>query len=616
MAAQGARALARALLVLAWIGAASALPWPAAADESHGLSSFGDLAYPPDFRHFAYADPAAPKGGEITLIGTQAQNSFDSLNAFILKGVPAEGMGRTFDSLMVRAFDEPDALYGLVAEKVEYPPGREWALFTLRPEARFHDGTPLTAEDVVASFFLLKQEGAPVYRVLLRDVVAAEALGRHRVKYRFSGENRRDLPLIVASLPIFSKAYYAAHPFAETTTVPPLGSGPYRVAKVDLGRSVTFERVTDYWGRDLPVNAGRHNFDRIRYDYFRDRSAALEAFKAGAYDLREEFTAKSWVTEYDFPALRQGLVKRAVLEDAQPSGVQGFFLNTRRQKFQDRRVREALDLAFDFAWTNKALFHGQYERTDSIFENSDLAAQGLPSPAELALLEPFRDRLDPAVFGPAYVPPQTDGSGRNRDNLRRAQELLERAGWRVSDGALRDARGTPFTIEFLGFETTFERVVAPYIRNLARLGIRASFRLVDMAQYQRRVQEFDFDVTTSRFVQPNTPGIEQRNYWSCAAAQVVGSFNLAGICDPAVDALVEAIIRARSRAELRAATRALDRVVMHGRYLVPHWYKGSHWVAYWDKFDHPPVKPKYDRGILDLWWYASDKAARHAAARR
>jgi microcin C transport system substrate-binding protein len=388
------------------------------------------------------------------------------------------------------------------------------------------------------------------------------------------------------------------------------------VAKVDLGRSVTFERVTGYWGRDLPVNIGRHNFDRIRYEYFRDRSAALEAFKAGAYDLREEFTAKSWVTEYDFPALRQGLVQRAVLEDAQPSGVQGFFLNTRRHKFQDRRVREALDLAFDFEWTNKALFHGQYERTDSIFENSDLAAQGEPSQAELALLEPFRDRLDAAVFGPAYVPPRTDGSGRNRDNLRQAQRLLEQAGWRIMDGVLRDARGTPFTIEFLGFETTFERVVAPYARNLAHLGIQASFRLVDMAQYQRRVQDFDFDVTTSRFVQPNTPGIEQRNYWSCAAAQTIGSFNLAGICDPAVDALVEAIIDARSRAELRTATRALDRVVMHGRHMVPHWYKGSHWIAYWDRFGRPPEKPKYDRGILDLWWYAPDKAARLAAARK
>jgi microcin C transport system substrate-binding protein len=602
-------AAAFAVILIALAGAAPAV----AADKlvhSYGLSAFGALKYPADFRHFDYVNPDAPKGGSLAMTGVQAQNSYDSLNPFIVKGVPAEGVELTFDTLMARAIDEPDAVYGLAAKAVTYPPDKAWAEFELRPEARFSDGSPLTAADVVASFELLKHHGAPVYRLMLRDVAKAEARGPHLVRYTFKGDVRRDLPLIVASLPILSKAYYAKHDFEKTTVEPPLGSGPYKVADVKLGRSITYRRRADYWAKDLPVNRGRFNFDTIRYDFFRDRNAQMEAFKAGIYDLREEFTAKTWETEYDFPAARDKQVIKAVLPDRTPSGVQGFFMNTRRARFADRRVREALDLAFDFRWINKTLFYGQYTRTRSIFENSDLTPHGTPSAAELALLDPFRSTLPPAVFGPAYAPPDSGGAADNRTNLRKAAELLHQAGWTVRNGALVDAAGKPFQIEFLEFDPSIERVIGPYTHALARLGIKTSIRLVDMAQYQQRLVDFDFDVITARFSLPNTPGLEQRSYWSSAAAGAPGSFNYAGVRSKAVDALVEDVVSARSRAELATACAALDRVIMAERYLIPQWYKPTHWIAYWDKFGRPTPRALYDRGIVDLWWVDPGKAAR------
>jgi microcin C transport system substrate-binding protein len=604
-----AAAFAAILVILP--GAASTRA-AAAPVHSHGLSAFGPLKYPADFQHFDYVNPSAPKGGSLAMTGIQAQNSFDSLNPFIVKGVPAEGIDLTFDTLMTRAIDEPDAVYGLVAQAVTYPPDKAWAEFALRPEARFSDGSPVTAADVVASFDLLKHHGAPVYRLMLRDVAKAEARGPHTVRYTFTGEVRRDLPLIVATLPILSKAYYAKHDFEKTTVEPPLGSGPYKVADVKLGRSITYRRRADYWAKDLPINRGRFNFDTIRYDFFRDRNAQMEAFKAGVYDLREEFTAKTWETEYDFPAVRDKRVVKAVLPDRTPSGVQGFFMNTRRAEFADRRVREALDLAFDFRWINKTLFYGQYTRTHSIFENSDLTPHGLPSAAEQALLDPFKAILPPSVFGPAYTPPDSGGTNDNRANLRKAVDLLRQAGWTIRNGTLVDAAGKPFQIEFLEFDPSIERVIGPYTHALARLGIKTSIRLVDMAQYQQRLVDFDFDVIIARFSLPNTPGLEQRSYWSSAAADAPGSFNYAGVRSKAIDTLVEDVVSAQSRAGLATACAALDRVIMAERYLIPQWYKPTHWIAYWDKFGRPAPKALYDRGIVDLWWVDPDKAARLA----
>ncbi len=593
---------------------------PAHAAPRHGLSAFGDLKYPENFTHFEYVNPDAPVGGQLSMINVNMTTvlssfvanatSFDSLNPFILKGQPAGGLDLLFDTLMVRAMDEPDAMYGLLASDAEIAEDRSSVTFTLRPQARFHDGTRVTADDVVFSFKTLQKDGHPIIRLPLRDVAGAEALDDLHVRFSFEGRETRDLPMLVAALPVFSKAYYTAHDFTATTVEPPLGSGPYTVKDVQLGRSITYARNPEYWGWKLPVNRGRFNFTTVRYEFFRDRSVAFEAFKAGTYDLREEFTSKTWATEYDFPARHQGRVVRATLPDKNPSGVQGFFINLRRDKFSDIRVRRALDLAFDFEWANRNLFYGLYERTDSFFENSELQASGPPGVEELALLEPHRDRLPESVFGPAYTPPISDGSGNLREELKQAGALLDAAGWRVRDGKRVNGRGDQLRIEFLNYETSFERIIGPYIRNLKRLGIDAKVRTVDPSQYEARVETFDFDITTSRYVQSNTPGIELRGFFSSAAANQRGRWNLSGIKDPVVDTLIEAAIAARDRKSLTAATRALDRVLRAGHYWVPQWYKGEHNIAYWDRFGHPAVTPKYDTGIIDTWWHDAAKAAR------
>ena len=600
---------ARLRVAVSGVLLAGALAGAAAAAEttvSHGLSAFGDLEYGADFQNFAYVNPAAPKGGTLRLRGI---DSFDSVNPFTLKGVPADWTGLLFESLMARADDEPDAMYGLIAESVEMPADRRFAIFTIRPEARWWDGTPITAEDVVFSYRTLVRDGHPRYRLLYRDFAAVEAVAPKRVKFTFRPGQTRDLPLLAAAMPILSKAYWQDRDFAATTFTPPLSSGPYRIARVDPGRSITYQRVADYWGRDVPVNRGRYNFDSIRVDYYRDRAIAREAFFAGEYDFREEFTSRSWATEYDDkPAVKAGLIVRKVLPDHQPSGVQAFFINTRRKKFADRRVRQALNLAFDFAWTNENLFYGLYERTTSMFENSPLAAKGKPSEAEIALLEPFRDRLPKEVFERAFAPPKTDGTGNPRKNLRRASRLLRAAGWHVKGGVLRNPDGEPLEIEFLMFESSFQRVIGPYIKNLERLGFDARMRIVDVANYENRMRSFDYDIVTRRFVMPLTPGAEQRNFWTSAAAEVPGSSNLSGVHDPVVDALVEKVIGAPSREALVTAVRALDRVLMWGYYVVPHWYKGVYDIAYWNKFDRPATKPRYALGVVDTWWFDPAKA--------
>ncbi|MGU3496431.1 extracellular solute-binding protein [Xanthobacteraceae bacterium A53D] len=575
--------------------------------ERHGLSSFGDLLYPADFTHFAYVNPDAPKGGRFSQIGptaayNQSFQTFNSLNGYILRGDAAQGIGLTFDSLMARAYDEPDAMYGLVAASVAIADAGRTYRFRLRPEARFRDGTPLTAEDVAFTLNLLKAEGHPLIRQALRTFEGAKADGADVVVVRFAADRPRDVPSYVAGLPIFSKAYYGQRKFEETSLEAPLGSGPYKVGRFEVGRYIEYDRVPDYWAANLPVNRGRYNFDVLRYEYFRDREVGLEAFKARTYLFREEFTSRAWATQYDFPAMRDGRVTRTIAPDATPSGAQGWFFNTRRQKFADPKVREALNLAFDFEWTNKNLMYGAYERTWSFFQNSDLMAQGEPSVDEVLLLDPFRASLDSAVFGPAVVPPVSDGSGQDRGLLRRAAALLKEAGYVVRDGRLVDAKGTPFTIEFLDDDGGLERHTSRYIGNLKVLGIEGSFRMVDPAQYQSRLKDFDFDVTVRRYSVSLNPGEELAAYFGSDAAKMAGSNNMSGISDKVVDALIAKAMAAQTRQELVTACRALDRVLRAGRYWVPQWNKASHWFAYWDIFGRPPEKPKYDRGVLDTWW--------------
>jgi microcin C transport system substrate-binding protein len=596
------------LAVLLAAGLSAALAAPLAAEPKHGLSIFGDLKYPAGFKHFDYVNPDAPKGGTASQIGSGGLTTFDSFNSFILKGDAAQGMTLVFDSLMTRALDEPDAVYGLVAETADVAPDGLSVTFKLRPEAKFADGSPVTAEDVVFSFDTIKAKGHPALAIPLRDVTKAEALDPATVRYTFQGTLIRDLPITVATLPILSKAYYTAHEFDKTSLDPPLGSGPYKVGPFKAGTYVTYLRRADYWGRDLPVNVGTNNFDEVRYEYYRDRTLELENLLAGNFDFREEFTSKDWAGGYNKDVVKQGRVKLLTLADERPSGAQGFFINTRRDKFRDVRVREALGLAFDFEWSNKNLFFGLYTRTASYFENSDLKAKGLPSPEELALLEPYRDKLPPAVFGEAVSPPVTDGSGNNREQLRKAAKLLADAGWTQTPQGLRNAKGEPFSVEILLDSPSFERIVGPYLKNLKAIGIEATMRRVDPAQYEQRMKDFDFDMTTERYALRLTPGIELKTFWGSQAAATKGSFNLAGIADPVLDELIDKIVTAKSRAELEAATRAADRVLRAGYYWVPQWYKGAHNLAFWDKFGWPATKPKYERGALDTWWYDAEKA--------
>lgn len=591
-----------AALLAALVGIASA----EATEPRHGLSVFGDLKYPPSFRHFGYVDPDAPKGGELRLYGI---DSFDTLNPFLLKGVPAQGLGLMFDTLMTRAMDEPDAFYGLVAKSVAIGPDRRFVEFTLDQRARFHDGTPITAADIVFTFETLVAKGHPQYRILFRDVATAEATAADRVRFSFKEGEHRDLPTQLASLPVLSRAYYVGVEFDRTTLTPPLASGPYKLRRVDPGRTIVYERVADYWGRDLAVNRGRYNFDLLRWEYFRDRNIAFEAIFSGAYDYREEFTARAWAMQYDKPPVKQGLVVRETLPDETPSGVQAFFFNQRRDKFKDRRVRAALNFAFDYEWMNKTIFHGLYERTNSMYENSELAAKAPPSADELALLTPFRGLVPEEVFMQPFKSPVSDGSGNHRDGLRRAATLLKEAGWTVQDKTLVNAKNEPLEIEFLIFESSFQRVIGPYVQNLDRLGIKARIRIVDVANFKYRTDHFDFDVIVQRYVQPLTPGIEQRNYFASDYADVPGSLNVAGIKDKAVDALIEHIVTASTRPELVTATRALDRVLMWSHVAVPQWYKGAHNIAYWNKFGRPATQPKYDLGVVDTWWFDRDKAA-------
>ena len=591
--------------------------------ETHGLSAFGDLKYPADFRQFDYVDLQARKGGMFSQVGTVRylnQNflTFNSLNGFILRGDAALGIERTFATLMKRAWDEPDGMYGLAARAVRISADRRTYRYLLRPEARFHDGSPLTAHDAAFSLNLLKDKGHQIVRQQLAAFEGAEAADEATLIARFSENRARDVPLYVASdLPIFSRAYYSSHPFEESSLDVPLGSGAYRVGRFEAGRYIEYERVKDWWGADLPVSRGHNNFDVLRYEYFRDREAAFQAFTAKNYLFREEFTSRVWATRYDFPAINDGRVKREQLADQRPSGNQGWYFNTRRDKFKDRRLRDAINYAFDFEWVNKNIMYGAYKRTRSMFENSDLMATGKPDADELALLEPFRGQVLDEVFGEPFVAPVSDGSGQDRALLRTATRILQQAGYAIKDRKLVDPKGEPVTIEFLLYEPSFEPHHSAFIKNLAVLGIDADIRLVDAVQYRARVDDFDFDMTVERTAWDSTPGDSLRPALSSQAARSKGSQNLAGIADPVIDALIEKVIAADSRQALRTACRALDRVVRAGRYWVPQWYNDSHRLAYWEVFGrpagYPATYPRYDRGdraIPETWWYDPARAAR------
>ena len=572
---------------------------------AHGVAMHGDLKYRPDFQHFDYVNPNAPKGGTVTF---SAVGSFDSFNPYIIKGDPAVGITLLYESLTSQSLDEPFSEYGLLAESIEMPEDRSWVAFTLRPEARWHDGKPVTVEDVIWSLETLREKGAPFYRYYYKNVKSVEATGDRRVKFTFDQTINRELPLIIGQLPILPKHYFADREFDRTTLEPPLGSGPYRIKSFEPGRTVVYERVADYWGADLPVSRGSNNFDEVRYEYYRDANVAMEAFKAGAYDLRMENASKFWATAYTGPMFDAGWIVKEEIPNQLGTGMQGFAFNLRRPLFQDPRVRQALAYAFDFEWTNRTIMYDQYARTQSYFSNTELGAEGLPSPAELALLEPFRDQLPEEVFTQVYHAPSAEGEGGIRQNLRTALRLLGEAGWQVEGGKLVNAQGQPFRFEILLNGPSFERHTLPFVKNLERLGIEATVRTVDPAQYQNRMNEFDFDMTVEAFGQSLSPGNEQRDYWGSEAADAPGSRNTIGIKDPVVDQLIDQIIQAPTRDDLVTATRALDRVLLWGHYVIPHWHTRTFRVARWDKFDRPDTHPPYGLPLFS-WWVDPVKVA-------
>jgi microcin C transport system substrate-binding protein len=581
---------------------------------AHGISTFGELKYPADFPHFDYVNPNAPKGGEFS---TWAFGTFDSMNPYILRGTAASLATVLYDSLMVSSSDEPDAMYGLIAEAIEYPEDRSWAIFNLRPEAEFSDGTPVTADDVVFTFEVLVEKGQPSYKVLFSDFETVEALDKHRVKFTFTEtSSKRELPMTAASLPVFSRAWWEGRDFAESSLEPSLGSGPYRLVRADPGRSVVYERRDDYWARDLPVNVGRFNHDRLRVEYYADYTAAFEAFKGGAYRFRTEFSSLEWATGYSFPALDRGWVVRESLPDGRPNGTQGFFFNLRRPVFQDARVRQALGLMFNFEWANETLFYGLYNRTDSFWENSHLQAEGMPGPEELALLEPLREYLPEAVFTePAFSPNVSSRNSLDRAALREAGRLLEEAGWLMQGNMRRNAEGQPLRIEILNDSPSFDRIINPYVENLRRLGVDAVYTRVDNAQATEREKNFEFDIVTRRYIMSLTPGIELRGMFGSETAETPDAANIMGLANPAVDSLIKEIEAARNREDLEIAVRALDRVLRSLHIWVPQWYNPNHNIAYLDIYRRPEQGlPPYAMGEIAFWWTDTERAAELRAA--
>jgi len=568
---------------------------------SHAVSTYGDIKYPKYFRHFDYVNPNAPKGGEIVLpeIG-----SFDNLNPFILKGRAAADTDLLFDTLMRGSDDETATSYGLVAESAEFPEDNTYVIFNLRPEAKFSDGSLVTADDVVFSFDTLKEKGHPQYKILFAEVKSATKLEKYKVRFDFSNPKTRELKILVGSLPILSKAYYSKHEFNKTTLEVPLGSGPYSIERVDPGRAIVYKRRDDYWAKDLGVNKGRYNFDRIRHEYYLDVNVAIQAFKSGGVDLRYENIAKNWANSYNIPAVRDGKIIKVKLPNQIPSGMQCFTLNLRRDKFKDIRVRKALNLAMDFEWMNKNLFYNSYTRTSSYFANSIYASSGLPEGMELEILQQYRDDLPEEVFTTEFKLPVSDGSGRIRSQLVEAQKLLNEAGWFIRNGALVNDKGEKFEIEILlQSGSSFDRIMGSFQRNLQILGIKTNLKSVDTSQYKQLLDNFEYDSFVNTFAESLSPGTEQMSYWHSSSAETKGGMNYLGVQNPVVDKLVEAIIAAKDKETVVATTHALDRVLLWNYYVIPQWHIGSFRLLYWNKFEHPETLPKYDSqfGLMN-WW--------------
>jgi len=577
-----------------------------AAEISHGIAMHGDLKYGKDFSHFDYTNPSAPKGGSVWL---NAIGTYDSFNSFIIKGNPAAGLGFIYDNLMYGSGDEAFSQYGQLAESVETPKDRSWVAFTLRPQARWHDGKPVTVDDVIFSFNILLKQGSPFYRFYYGSVTEAIKTGPRTVRFNFKPGENRELPLILGQLTILPKHYWEKRDFNKTTLEPPLGSGPYKIDKFEPGRSISFKRVKNWWGENLPVNKGQYNFDTIRYEYYRDSTISLQAFKKGEYDYRVENASKDWATAYDFKDVKTGQVKKEEIRHNRSSGMQAFVFNTRRDQFKDKRVRQALSYAFDFEWSNKNLFYGQYTRTRSYFDNSELAATGLPKGDELKLLETYRGRIPDEVFTQVYNPPKNDGSGDIRRNLRTAIKLLNDAGWVVKGSQRINVKtGKPLEFEVLLNSPLFERIVLPFAKNLEKLGVKAHVRTVDPSQYRRRTDSFDFDVIVGGAGQSLSPGNEQRSYWGSEAADIEGGRNTIGIKDPVIDELIEKVIAAPDRASLVTSVRALDRVLQWGHWVIPHWHVEFDRVAYWDKFGRPKITPIQGNQFF-AWWVDAKKEA-------
>lgn len=579
---------------------------------SHGYSSFGDLKYGPDFTHFDYANPDAPQGGTMSQRQLYGTPTFDSLNTFVIKGNSAPEINvHIYDTLMARAYDEPDAVYGLIAETIEYPDDLSYVTFNLRDEARFHDGTPITAADVVFTVNALRTDGHPYYRNLLTDIASMEVESDHRVRFDLADGAGSSFIGTIAGLPVLPEHFYETVDFAESWMDIPLGSGAYAVDLVDAPRTIQFCKVEDYWAADLPVNAGRNNFDCFSYEYFADATVGLEAFAAGAYMMRVENRSASWATGYDFQAAQNGWVKQMLLPDARPANAQGIWFNLRKPVLQDIRVRQAIEYAFNFEWTNETLFYGTYNRTDSFFENTNMQAVGVPEGAELALLEEFRDQLPPEIFTqPAFEPYAGNSNVRDRAAMREASRLLDEAGWVTGDdGMRRNADGALLTLELPDDSRSLERVIVPFIENLRSLGIDASFELIaDTATWSERRKTFDFDMSLTGWGVNITPSTELRAFYGSAAATAEGSNNLTGLADPVVDALIEKVVAAETREELTVAAQALDRVLRSKQIWIGNWNLGSHRVALWDIFGMPeePAPFDFNRGV-DFWWFDRDK---------
>ena len=573
---------------------------------SHAIAMHGEPKYDQNFISVEYVSNNAEKGGNIV---RSAIGTYDTFNPFTLKGTSAAGIGLLYESLTVGSSDEAFTEYGLLAKSIEWPDDRSWVTFTLRDEAKWHDGKKITSDDVVWTFNTLMEKGHPFYKYYYGDVSEVIKITENKVKFEFSTNTNKELVLIVGQLPVLPKHYWENKNFEETTLDVPIGSGPYKVKSFDAGRSITYELDMDYWGFEnniVPIKVGKDNMGSIRYDYYKDRGVEREAFKSGEIDFFSENTSKEWATGYDIDAVTEGLIKKELIPHENPQGMQAFAFNTRKDIFADKRVRKALSFAFDFEWTNKNLFYGAYKRTDSFFENSELASSGLPSQAELAYLNPYIDQLPKEIFNEEYSNPKTDGSGFIRNELQEATKLLQEAGWKLRDGKLENSNGEPFEFEILLVSPAFERIVLPFIDNLEKLGINASLRTIDSSQYQKRIESFDFDMVVFTFSQSLSPGNEQRNFWSSGVADTNGSRNIIGIKNNVIDLLIENLINAKDREDLITISRALDRVLLWNYYVIPQWHISAYRVLYWDMFDQPKQKPKYSLGF-DTWWVNQNK---------